>query len=362
MPHHRLPDPNDPLWPELRAQLAEHARQLGFAHIGITDTDLGPHVDRFKAWLRQGYHGDMEYMARHGDKRTRPDVLVPGTLRLISVRMEYWPEAEPAEKVLESPEKAYISRYALGRDYHKMMRKKLARLAEWLRDRIAETEYRAFVDSAPVLERAVAQKAGLGWIGKNAMLIHPKAGSYAFLGELFTNLPLPVDAPFEKQHCGRCNACIPACPTGAIVAPGIVDARRCISYLTIEYRGDIPEALRPLMGNRIFGCDDCQLVCPWNRFAQVTAQPDFNPRLNADKATLLSLWAWSEEAFLRNTEGSAIRRTGYESWLRNIAVALGNGPASPEVIAALQARRPDVTPLVQRHIDWALKRLTASGE
>ncbi|WP_369602716.1 tRNA epoxyqueuosine(34) reductase QueG [Hahella sp. SMD15-11] len=357
-----LPAEDDPVWRELRGELETRARELGFAHLGITDTDLGEHAVHFERWLAKGFHGEMDYMARHGTKRTRPDELVPGTLRVISVRMEYWPEAMAAESVLADPEKAYISRYALGRDYHKLMRKRLARLAEWLKARLDAMEYRAFVDSAPVLERAVAQKAGLGWIGKNAMLIHPKAGSYAFLGELFTNIPLPIDEPFTRHHCGRCNACIPACPTDAIVAPGVVDARRCISYLTIEYRGDIPEELRPAMGNRIFGCDDCQLVCPWNRFATVTAEPDFNPRLDRDKATLLELFEWSEETFLTQTEGSPIRRIGYECWLRNIAVALGNGPATPEVIAALRRRRPEVTPRVQRHIDWALARLTDSCE
>ncbi len=299
----------------------------------------------------------MDYMGRHGTKRTRPAELVPGTVRVISARMNYWPNAVSAEHVLYARDRAYISRYALGRDYHKVLRQRLQKLAE----RIAEAVphgYRVFVDSAPVMEAALAAKSGLGWRGKHTLLLDRTAGSYFFLGEIYTDLPLPVDAP-ATPHCGSCRACIDACPTGAIVAPFRVDARRCISYLTIELKGAIPEPLRPLIGNRIYGCDDCQLVCPWNRFARTSTEPDFAPRHGLDAARLCDLFAWSEAEFAARTAGSPIYRIGYERWLRNLAVALGNAPTSDDVIAALRARSDDGSALVREHVAWALHRHSA---
>jgi len=296
----------------------------------------------------------MEYMARHGDKRGRPAELVPGTLRVISVRMNYLPP-EPHFEVLERPDLAYISRYALGRDYHKVLRARLATLARRMEALIGPFGYRVFVDSAPVLEKALAEKAGLGWIGKHTLLLDRSAGSWFFLGELYTDLPLPVSEP-ASGHCGTCQACIAICPTQAIVAPYRLDARRCISYLTIEQRGSIPETLRPLMGNRVFGCDDCQMACPWNRFARITTEGDFSPRHHLDHASLIDLFAWTEEEFLSRTEGSPIRRAGYSGWLRNLAVALGNAPQSAAVVAALLKKRPSVNAMVAEHIDWALTR------
>jgi len=293
-------------------------------------------------------------MERHGLRRARPQELVPGTLRVISARMDYLPpNARPATEVLHDPTLGYVSRYALGRDYHKVLRRRLARLAERIEAEVAGTRYRVFVDSGPVLEKAFARNAGLGWIGKHTNLIHSRAGSWFFLGEILTDLPLPVDAP-ATNHCGSCRACIDVCPTGAIVAPYELDARLCISYLTIELRGPIPVELRRAIGNRIYGCDDCQLFCPWNKFARLTSEPDFAPRHALDGATLTQLFAWSEEEFLRSTEGSAIRRIGYECWLRNIAVALGNAPTSDEVLAALRARRDHPSALVREHVEWAL--------
>ncbi len=342
----------------LASDIQTWARKLGFQQCGITDVDLGEHAEHFQQWLEQGYHGTLDYMAAHGSKRYHPDELIPGTLRVISVRMDYWPEeAKEALPLLEDGNAAYVSRYTMGRDYHKLIRKRLANLAERIKAQISETQYRVFVDSAPVLERALAQKAGLGWIGKNTMLINPKAGSYFFLGEIFTDLPLPVDEPFDSHHCGSCSACMDLCPTKAFVGPQILDARRCISYLTIELKGSIPEELRPLMGNRIFGCDDCQLVCPWNKFNSPTDEDDFTPRHHLDDSQLIELFQWTEAEFLNKTEGSAIRRTGYNNWLRNIAVALGNATPGREIRQALLARRdyPDLT--VKEHVQWALQQL-----
>ncbi|HHH36655.1 MAG TPA: tRNA epoxyqueuosine(34) reductase QueG [Gammaproteobacteria bacterium] len=334
------------------------ARELGFQEAGIADTGLAADEARLLHWLAQGMHGEMGYMARHGRRRSRPAELVPGTLRVICVRMDYLPAgAADPWRVLADGRLAYVSRYALGRDYHKVLRGRLRALARRIAAAAGPFGHRVFVDSAPVLEKPLARNAGLGWQGKHTNLIHHGSGSWFFLGEIYTDLPLPVDRP-AVDHCGSCRRCLDVCPTGAITAPYRLDARRCISYLTIELRGPIPEPLRPLVGNRIYGCDDCQLVCPWNRFARPSAEDDFRPRHGLDNATLLELFAWSEADFLRYTEGSAIRRIGYPCWLRNIAVALGNGPAEDAVIAALTARRNAVPELVKEHIDWALRRLT----
>lgn len=342
----------------LANQIKTWGQALGFQQIGITDTDLHAYEDRFLAWLASGFHGEMAYMEKHGSKRTRPAELVPGTLRVISVRMDYLPPETACMAVLNNPNQAYVSRYALGRDYHRLMRKRLESLAKEINTVAGEFGYRAFCDSAPVLEKALAEKAGLGWIGKHTNLINSKAGSWFFLGEIYTDLPLPIDAPTTKSHCGSCTACLSICPTQAIVAPYQVDARRCISYLTIELKGAIPLEYRPLLGNRIYGCDDCQLVCPWNKFAKFTQEDEFHPRHALDQATLLSLLAWDEALFLRKTEGSAIRRIGHESWLRNIAVALGNAPYHVAILQALQNKRSSVSLLIQEHIDWALQEQT----
>ena len=344
---------------DLAAALKRKASTLGFSALGITDTDPGPHEAALQRWLAAGYHGEMDYMARHGTRRSRPAELLPGTLRVISVRMDYWPAGDDANAVLDDSGKAYVSRYALGRDYHKVMRQRLKLLGEYLRESLLGTQYRAFVDSAPVLERGFAQKAGLGWIGKNTLLIHPSAGSNFFLGELLTDAPLPVDAPFDSQHCGSCTACLDLCPTRAFVGPQVLDARRCISYLTIELKGAIPEDLRPLMGNRVFGCDDCQLVCPWNKFARFSAEDDFSPRHHLDTSDLVRLFAWTEDEFLARTEGSAIRRTGYAGWLRNLAVGLGNAAHGTAVVGALRSRSKHPSAMVREHVSWALERQAA---
>jgi len=330
--------------------------ELGFQQVGISDIDLSAHEPHLLRWLEKNFHGDMQYMQRHGLKRARPAELVPGTISVISVRMDYSSRAvTPYARVLRQPLKGAVSRYALGRDYHKLMRRRLQKLAEKIQAEIGPFGYRAFVDSAPVLEKALAEKAGLGWIGKHSNLINPKAGSWFFLGEVFTDLPLPAD---EKQsfHCGSCRKCLDACPTNAIVAPFQVDARRCISYLTIESKGAIPEEFRSAMGNRIYGCDDCQMVCPWNKFAQDTTEADFLPRHRLDEPDLIELFAWDEPTFLEKTAGSPIRRIGHEAWLRNIAVALGNAPRSPEILAALESRRAHPSPLVREHVAWALQQ------
>ena len=330
---------------------------LGFQHVGITDVDLAEDEVHLLNWLQSGMHGEMDYMQRHGTKRSRPAELMPGTIRVISVRMDYLPpDSAHPEMVLNNPERAYISRYATGRDYHKVMRSRLQKLADKIESIVGKFGYRAFVDSAPVLEKALARNAGLGWIGKHSNLIHPGAGSWFFIGELYTDLPLPVDEPFSTNHCGTCHACIDICPTRAIVAPYQVDSRRCISYLTIELRGAIPVEFRKAIGNHIYGCDDCQLVCPWNRFAHNTEEQDFRIRHGLDKPALIDLFNWTEQEFNEKTEGSAIRRTGYECWLRNIAVALGNAPTCHEVIDALNARRDHPSKLVREHVAWALEQ------
>ncbi|WP_314926430.1 tRNA epoxyqueuosine(34) reductase QueG [Aeromonas piscicola] len=338
------------------------ASELGFDQVGITDTDLSLEEPRLQAWLDAGHHGSMDYMARHGMMRARPHELLPGTLRVLSVRMNYLPFEAGFAATLRDPTLGYISRYALGRDYHKVLRNRLKQLRDRIEQRCRELcqatgEWRPFVDSAPILERPLAAKAGLGWIGKHSLLLNESVGSFFFLGELLISLPLPLDAPVEKEQCGKCVACINICPTGAIVAPYVVDGRRCISYLTIENDGPIPEEFRPLMGNRIYGCDDCQLICPWNRYADVSPEPDFSPRPNLHRPPLLALWRWSESEFLKHTEGSPIRRIGYQRWRRNLAVALGNGPATPDVIAALQLAQDEAEPMVAEHIAWALATL-----
>jgi len=349
----------------LRQHLLAEATALGFAAVGITGIDLTEDERHLDRWLAAGRHGEMDYMARHGTKRSRPAELLPGTLRVISARMDYWPPgSHAAQQVLDDPSSGYVSRYALGRDYHKLMRKALAKLAAQIEERAGPFGHRVFVDSAPVLEKALARNAGLGWIGKHTNLIARDAGSWFFLGEIYTTLELPIDAP-ASAHCGTCTACIPACPTGAIVAPWQLDARRCISYLTIELHGPIPEELRPLLGNRIYGCDDCQLVCPWNKFAREAGHPDFRTRHALDAPRLTELFAWSATDFAARMRGSAIYRIGYERWLRNIAVALGNAPASPEVSAALASRADDASSLVREHVAWAMVRQrdrTATGQ
>lgn len=342
---------------QLARAIKQWGRELGFQQVGITDTDLSRAEQHLHDWLAAGRHGDMAWMARHGTKRTRPAELHPGTLRIISVRMDYLVgETAPPQRLLENPEQAFVSRYALGRDYHKLMRNRLQRLADRISEAMGPFGYRVFVDSAPVMEKALAEKAGLGWIGKHTNLLNREAGSWFFLGEIYIDLPLPVDHQGEN-HCGTCQRCIDICPTRAIVAPYQLDARRCISYLTIELDGSIPLELRPLMGNRIYGCDDCQLVCPWNRFAQYTRETDFLPRHGLDTADLLALFGWDEATFLKRTEGSAIRRIGHIKWLRNIAVALGNGPATQDVLQALSDKRNHPSPLVAEHAHWAGRQL-----
>jgi epoxyqueuosine reductase len=346
----------------LALSIKNWGRELGFQKIGIAGVDLAHDEVRLEAWLAQGRHGTMQYMQRHGTRRSRPAELVPGTLRVVSARMDYRVDAADPERVLRDPELGYVSRYALGRDYHKVLRTRLAKLADRIAEAAGTTGYRAFTDSAPVLEKALARDAGLGWIGKHTNLLDRHDGSWFFLGEIYTDLPLPLDAPVTA-HCGSCTACIDVCPTQAIVAPYELDARRCISYLTIEHDGAIPEPLRAAIGNRIYGCDDCQLVCPWNRYAKVSAEPDFRARHGLDAPRLVELFAWTEQEFLHKTEGSAIRRIGYERWLRNVAVALGNAPRSDETIAALQARLEHPSALVREHGIWALEkqRIADSG-
>jgi epoxyqueuosine reductase len=339
---------------ELTERIKHWGVQLGFQQIGITDTDLTRAESHLTHWLELGRHGEMHYMSRHGLRRSRPTELVPGTIRVISARMDYWPRgARDAFAVLDEPTVGFVSRYALGRDYHKLVRKRLQRLVDRITAEAGPFGYRVFADSAPVLEKALAEKAGLGWIGKHTNLINKAAGSWFFLGEIYTDLPLPVD-PRARDHCGTCTACMGACPTDAIVAPYQLDARRCISYLTIELRGPIPVPLRTLIGNRIFGCDDCQLVCPWNRFARVSCAPEFSPREQVSDRKLVELFKWTEREFAGRTSGSAIRRIGYERWLRNIAVALGNTPTSQLVIETLENRVNDSSDLVREHVLWAL--------
>jgi epoxyqueuosine reductase len=343
------PTPIDPA--ALLSSIRVWAQELGFTGIGVASINLPADEAHFLEWLRLGFNGEMGYMSRHGSKRTRPAELIPGTVSCVSVRMDYWPEgAADAESMLADANVGYVSRYAVGRDYHK-----LQKLCEVIQEAVGTFGHRVFTDSAPVLEKALARNAGLGWIGKHTNLIDGKAGSYFFLGEIFLDLPLPVDEP-SSAHCGTCSACMPACPTGAIVAPYRLDARRCISYLTIELAGAIPEEFRPAIGNRIYGCDDCQLVCPWNKFARPTVEKDFAVRHGLDHSQLVELFAWSEADFFEKTNGSAIRRIGHERWLRNIAVALGNAPSSPAVIAALSERAQHPSALVREHVQWALAR------
>ncbi|MGV6827178.1 MAG: tRNA epoxyqueuosine(34) reductase QueG [bacterium] len=341
---------------ELANKIKAWGHALGFQQVGITDIDLNTAEVHLLNWLDQHYHGEMEYMERHGTKRSRPAELEPGTTRVISARMDYLPPGWDPRAIPDNAGAALISRYALGRDYHKTLRKRLAKLCKQIATEVKEIKYRVYVDSAPVLEKAIAEKAGLGWIGKHTNLINQDAGSWFFLGEIYTDLPLPIDTP-ASAHCGDCSACIDICPTRAIVAPFQLDARKCISYLTIELKSAIPEELRPLMGTHIYGCDDCQAVCPWNRFAQATPETDFLPRHGLDQASLLELFNWDEATFLLKTEGSAIRRIGYVSWLRNIAVALGNCAPSAEIIAALNARSDHPSELVREHVRWALTQI-----
>ena len=328
---------------------------MGFQRCGISDIALDEDAGHLRDWLAQGLYGTMDWMARHGELRARPQELTPGTVRVISVGLDYGQDDDAAWATLADGSRAYVARYALGRDYHKLMRRRLQQLADQIAAETGPFGYRVFVDSAPVLERALARNAGLGWIGKHTCLIDKDGGSWFFLGEIYVDIPLPVDAP-ATAHCGTCTRCIDICPTRAITAPQRLDARRCISYLTIEHEGAIPLELREPIGNRIFGCDDCQLVCPWNKFARRTDEPDFRARNNLDRASLAELFAWSEDEFLQRTEGSAIRRSGHARWLRNIAVALGNAPTSPEVIEALQSRRDVEDPIVREHVEWALAR------
>lgn len=347
-------------------QLAAHikiwGRELGFQQVAITGIDLSAEEPRLKAWLAKGYQGDMTWLADHGNKRTRPDELMPGTVRVITARMDYLPGDTQQIQILKDPQKAYVSRYSVGRDYHKLIRKRLSKLARQIEQALptpapTEPQQRAFVDSAPVLERPLAAKAGLGWVGKHTLLLNSEAGSWFFLGEILTNLPLPVDNAAGDQQpnrCGNCSACLKVCPTDAFTRPYELDARRCISYLTIENKGPIPEVFREPMGNRVFGCDDCQAICPWNKYAHYTKETDFLPRHKLDNSDLLTLFQWSEEEFLRNTEGSPIRRIGYERWLRNLAVGLGNAPRSEAIVTALTERRAHCSALVAEHIDWAL--------
>lgn len=347
----RLPD-------HFGEQIKQWGEELGFADIGITHTNLSRYEADYFNWIGDNFHGEMAYMAAHGSKRTRPAELVPGTASIISVRLNYLDlnACSPLQQ-LHQTEQAYVSRYALGRDYHKLMRKRLQQLAQKIEERIDGFAYRAFCDSAPVLERPIAEQAGLGFIGKNSLLIHPRAGSWFFLGELYTNLPLPADPPFEKQGCGPCTACIQECPTQAILDNGVVDARRCISYLTIEYSGTIPLEFRSRIGNRIYGCDDCQLVCPWNKFTSETQEPDFKPRHELDRLDLLTLWQWQENDFVHKFEGSPIRRIGYAQWKRNLAIALGNiqGEANllTQVLDVLEREIGQINELVDEHIFWA---------
>lgn len=343
-----------PNYEQLAQQIKLWGQQLGFSEVGITDIDLTKHEAQLQRWLDAGFHGSMDYMAAHGMKRARPNELVPGTQRVISVKMNYLPPDSGFAKNLKNTEKAYISRYALGRDYHKLMRNRLKQLGKKIEQQVGDYGFRPFVDSAPVLERQLAEKAGLGWRGKHSLLINKEAGSWFFLGELFVDLPLPIDNENTFEGCGKCVACITLCPTGAIVEPYVVDARKCISYLTIEHQGAIPEQYRALMGNRIYGCDDCQLVCPWNRYGKITDEADFHPRTQLKNKDLLELFAWDETTFLKNTEGSPIRRIGHERWLRNIAVGLGNADFSPAIIAALEDKRQTVSDMVGEHINWAL--------
>ncbi|MGH1429967.1 MAG: tRNA epoxyqueuosine(34) reductase QueG [Neptuniibacter sp.] len=347
--------------PEMLSQLADDikswAQELGFQQCGITDCDLSSEKDHYLNWLEQNFHGEMGYLENHLDKRFSADQLLPGSQRIICVRMDYLPSSTQALDNLSDNQQAYVSRYTLGRDYHKLIRKRLTELGKKIDKAVGGSVFRAFVDSAPILERPLAEKAGIGWRGKHTLVLNRSAGSMFFLGELFIDLPLPIDAPETENHCGKCTACLDVCPTNAFPEPNVLDARRCISYLTIELDGSIPEDIRPLMGNRIFGCDDCQLICPWNRFSNFTEEQDFHPRQKLDKSSLLELFEWTEEEFLKRTEGSAIRRTGYIGWLRNIAVALGNSSGGELIEAALKKKLEHPSEVVREHVEWAMKQL-----
>jgi epoxyqueuosine reductase len=333
-------------------------RELGFQAVGIADTDLAAAEGRLAEWLAAGFHGEMDYMARHGSTRARPQALRPGTLRVISARMNYKPQAAEAWSVVGAPDKAYIARYATGRDYHKVLRRRLQQLASRIESEIGAFGHRVYTDSAPVMEVELAARSGLGWRGTHTLLLSRDAGSYFFLWEFSTDLLPPAVTPLD-DHCGSCSKCLDVCPTGAIVEPYRVDARRCISYLTIELKGSIPLELRALIGNRVYGCDDCQLVCPWNRYAEVSAEPDFRVRHGLDDAQLVDLFAWSESQFQERMAGSAIHRIGFERWSRNLAVGLGNAPRSEAVVGALRSRAGDASPLVREHVSWALQRHNA---
>jgi epoxyqueuosine reductase len=340
----------------LAADIKRWGSELGFQHVAITDIDLGDYGNDFIEWLERGFNGTMDYMARNRGKRIHPAELVPGTVRIISARMNYLtPDTDPV-RILKQPELGYVSRYALGRDYHKVLRRRLMKLSHRISAAAGDGEFRAFTDSAPVMEKPLAEKSGLGWIGKHSLVLDRHSGSWFFLGEIFTNLPLPADAADRESHCGRCRACINVCPTGAIVGDRKLDARRCISYQTIENRGAVPVELRAAIGNRVFGCDDCQLVCPWNRYASYSAEADFRPRHGLEGAPLLELFGWSEEKFLACTEGMALRRIGYPQWQRNVAIALGNAPYDPDALQALRRRRDMVEPWLAEHFDWAIER------
>ena len=347
----------------LASALKEKAFELGFQQCAITLPDMRSEESYLREWLEKNYQGEMGFLADHFEKRIDPKQLVDGTLRVIMVRMDYLPSDVKFTSILANPNKGYIARYALGRDYHKLIRNRLKHLGQWLEERCEQSiKFRPFVDSAPILERPLARDAGLGWVGKHTLLLNRSAGSWFFLGSLFIDLPLPIDTPESETHCGKCTACMDICPTNAFPAPYVLDARRCISYLTIEHRGSIPVELRPLMGNRIFGCDDCQMICPWNRFARHTDEDDFSPRHQLDDQDLLELFSWSEEEFLAKTEGSAIRRTGYQGWRRNIAIALGNSGDSKALEALKSAVDAQIdTPMVQEHLLWALNQLSSDS-
>lgn len=336
-------------------------KELGFQQVGITDIDLQKHKPHLERWLEASFHGNMTYMEENVDKRLSPDKLLPGTTRIISVRMNYLPPDAMFARTLKNDSKGYVSRYAVGRDYHKVLRARLKRLGERIQNVTPEIKFRPFVDSAPVLEHAIAEKSGIGWTGKHSLTLNEQDGSWFFLGELFVNLPLPTDKP-AVDKCGSCVACIKICPTNAIVEPYVVDGKKCISYLTIENKGSIPEQFRSAMGNRIYGCDDCQLICPWNRYAQITNEADFHPRHQLTNIELLTLFSWDEETFLKNTEGSAIRRIGHERWQRNIAVALGNADYSPQIVSALYEKLSQATPMVKEHIEWAIEKQKAADK
>lgn len=332
--------------------IKQWAMALGFQQVGVADTKLATYESRLKAWLKKNYHGNMDYMANHIEKRCDPSKLLPGTKSIIMVSIDYLPP-NPTFSLLKNPIKAFISRYALGRDYHKLIRKRLQQLADKISEHVDDFQYRCFADSAPVFEKALAEKAGIGWIGKHTNLLNQSRGSWFFLGALYTNLALTYDKPTDN-HCGTCTSCIDVCPTDAIVAPYELDARRCISYLTIELRESIPTELRPLIGNRIYGCDDCQMACPWNKFAKSTVEEGFYARRGLAEAELVEVFSWDETTFLSKTEGSAIRRIGYDCWIRNVAVAMGNAPENKSIIDALHARLDFPNQMVREHIEWAI--------